>query len=353
MTTMPDSTFKYVVEGIFMTTVSIFGLVCNSLSIYILHDKNVKLKRDFVQPLCAMSVYDNLFLICAFFLFSLPQLSDKFGRETFTYTAPYLYPITNTFMTCSSYMTVAVAVNRCLGIVSANSGRSIPRIKNGYIQAFIVLLVSVSVNIPRWLEFSCCNYRTVMSNITDEETGIVSTVNSTRVLPIINPIRNNYKYIRDYTLISSNVLTLLLPMIFMLISAVVIYNEMSKTSNVTCGVFSDAEEAAIRKRYQRVTFMLIGIIILFIVCRVGELAIATYELIMIVQYEERQNFPEYIRAIVSINNLLLVCNSSMNFVIYCKDVFFRQCLLRLAHALRGKKQSTTANRTEAIVMTNV
>ena len=49
-------TFNYVVKGICMTAVLIFGLVCNSLSIYILHDKDVKLKRDFVEPLCAMSV---------------------------------------------------------------------------------------------------------------------------------------------------------------------------------------------------------------------------------------------------------------------------------------------------------
>ena len=68
-------TFKYVVEGILMPTVTLFGLLGNSLSIYILHNKEVKLKRDFVEVLCSMSAYDNLFLIGAFFLFSLPQLS--------------------------------------------------------------------------------------------------------------------------------------------------------------------------------------------------------------------------------------------------------------------------------------
>ena len=68
-------TFKFVVEGILMPTVTLFGLLGNSLSIYILHNKDVKLKRDFVEVLCSMSAYDNLFLIGAFFLFSLPQLS--------------------------------------------------------------------------------------------------------------------------------------------------------------------------------------------------------------------------------------------------------------------------------------
>ena len=58
-----------------MTIFSLFGLLGNSLSIYVLHHKEVKLKKDFVEVLVSMSAYDNLFLIGAFFLFSLPQLS--------------------------------------------------------------------------------------------------------------------------------------------------------------------------------------------------------------------------------------------------------------------------------------
>lgn len=231
---MSEWTFKYVVEGICMTTVSIFGILCNSLSIYILHDKDVKLKQDFVEHLCSMSVYDILFLLCAFFLFSLPELSEDFRLYQFYYIAPYLYPMTNTLKTCSTYMVVAVPVNRCLGIVSINSGRLIPRIKNGYMQAFIGLVVSSCVNAPRWLEFSCYNYQTLMLNITDKATGKVSNHNTTLVLPILNPIRDNYEYIRDYTLIASNSLTLLFPMMFMSISALIIYHGENFKSCMRC-----------------------------------------------------------------------------------------------------------------------
>ena len=247
--------------------------------------------------------------------------SVSFQTQQFYYIAPYLYPITNTLMTCSSYMTVAVAVNRYLDIISTT--RTLPRLNNGYKQALIVFVAAAAVNAPRWLEFSCCKFETVSTNVTDEETGEVSIVNSTVVYPILNPIRNKYEYIRDYTLISCNVLTLLLPMILMLISSVLIYHEMAKATRATGGVFSDAQEAARRRRNRSVTLMLFGIIVLFITCRVGEFAISMYELFMMVRNGERKDFPEYIRAIVSINNLLLVCNSSLNFAIYCKDVLFR------------------------------
>ena len=73
--------FKYVVEGILMTIVALFGLLGNTLSIYILHHREVKLKQDFVEVLCSMSAYDNLFLIGAFILYSLPQLSGMINKH--------------------------------------------------------------------------------------------------------------------------------------------------------------------------------------------------------------------------------------------------------------------------------
>ena len=51
-------------------------------------------------------------LVCTFFLFSVPALSRAYRAAVFPYTVPYLYPVTNTFMTCSVYMTAAVGVNR-------------------------------------------------------------------------------------------------------------------------------------------------------------------------------------------------------------------------------------------------
>ena len=72
------STYKYLVEGFFMPAFSIFGLLGNSLSVYILGQREVKLKRDFVEILCALATFDNLLLICTFFLFSLPALSKDY-----------------------------------------------------------------------------------------------------------------------------------------------------------------------------------------------------------------------------------------------------------------------------------
>lgn len=44
--------FQFAVEGFVMPLVSTFGLVGNGLSVYVLRQKEVKLKHDFVQASC-------------------------------------------------------------------------------------------------------------------------------------------------------------------------------------------------------------------------------------------------------------------------------------------------------------
>ena len=334
-------TFKYAIEGIFMTTVLIFGLIGNSLSIYILRDKEVRLQQILIEVLCSLSVFDNLFLVGAFLLFSLPHLCTPYAEYDFQLIAPYLYPITNTLLTCSSYMTVAVAVNRYILVKQLNSPETKKYFCNGYYQAVVVLLTAICVNIPRWFEFSCCKTKVINSDIANElSDGLIKT-NTTKIYSVINPIRDQYEYIRDYTLISSNVLTLLLPMILMAIFSGLVYLEMRKSSAFFTRPLDDGELDGQEKRNNSLTFMLIGIIILFIICRIGELGISVFELIMIIREGNRKAFPDYIRAMISINTLLLVCNSSFNFIIYNRDALFRKCFLRLyylmASALRKKE----------------
>lgn len=76
---IPESKmFKYIVEGWLMPSVSLFGLAGNFLSMYILHHREVKLKKEFVDVLCMLATFDNLLLIATFFLFSLPTLSSTY-----------------------------------------------------------------------------------------------------------------------------------------------------------------------------------------------------------------------------------------------------------------------------------
>jgi len=56
-------TYKFVVEVFLMPAVSLLGLAGNSLSFYVLRQREVKLRKDFVDILCALAAYDCLLLV--------------------------------------------------------------------------------------------------------------------------------------------------------------------------------------------------------------------------------------------------------------------------------------------------
>ena len=132
--------------------------------------------------------------------------------QVFPYTVPYLYPLTNIFMTSSGYMTAAVAVNRYLDIKGAQKNK---RLKNGYVQASIVLLVSACINIPRWLEFEYKEEQIPVRNLTIN--GSVVTIFENQISAFPTKLRESNDYVRDYTLISATVLIVILPTLIMLI----------------------------------------------------------------------------------------------------------------------------------------
>ena len=84
------TTFKYVVEGWLMPSVSLFGIIGNFVSMHILHNREVKLKKDYVDVLCMLATFDNLLLMSTFFLFSLPTLSITYLAEVST-LAKYIF----------------------------------------------------------------------------------------------------------------------------------------------------------------------------------------------------------------------------------------------------------------------
>lgn len=60
-------------------------------------------------------------------------------------------------------MTAAVGVNRYLDIIDFS-----PRVRNGFVQAAIVLVLATVVNVPRWLEFEFVHSYNAVSDAISE-----------------------------------------------------------------------------------------------------------------------------------------------------------------------------------------
>ena len=150
-------------------------------------------------------------------------------------------------------------------------------------------------------------------------------------------LRMDPAYIRDYILISSSVLMVFAPSLCMGVTTLLIYRAMSRALPTQGGALaSSGWEQSRRRRNRAVTLMLIKIMLVFIVCHVGEVFLSLYEMLNSgllaggggsdddeEEEEAHEEFPEWIKNIITLNHLLLVANSSMNFIIYCGDIVFR------------------------------
>ncbi len=106
----------------------------------------------------------------------------------------------------------------------------------------------------------------------------------------------------------------------MTFSSYLIYLKMKANANALS--FNTSQERARRRRNRNITLVLVGIIVLYLVCHIGEVAISIYEL-TIVWDGDRSTFSDWASNMIIVNHLLIVINSSLNFAIYCKDVVFR------------------------------
>ena len=71
-----------------------------------------------------------------------------------------------------------------------------------------------------------------------------------------------------------------------------------------------------------ITWLLIGIVVVNVVCHTGEIFLSVYEMLDLLD-GRREQFPAWARNMITVNHLLVVVNSSINFIIYCGDIMFR------------------------------
>ena len=98
------------------------------------------------------------------------------------------------------------------GVIGGHAGKRL----NGYLQATLVLALSAAINVPRWLEFEH-GFKIETINKIDNQTGEIMEFNISTLNVGATSLRKDENYIRDYTLISSTVLIVILPTLIMLV----------------------------------------------------------------------------------------------------------------------------------------
>ncbi|CAB4061007.1 unnamed protein product [Lepeophtheirus salmonis] len=239
-------------------------------------------------------------------MFSLRNLSSWYDSKIFPYVAPYLLPATNTLMTCSVYSTVAVALNR---FIEMSPNLSMPKsCEKGSFQNSFILIFSIIFNFSRWFELQTAfDYEERNSTFPN---GSIYFFNESIIQVQPTLLRRNQTYFRIYSFGINMMIMIVFPVLIMSYSSYTIYHKMAETSMNLLS--SDRNQARLRR---------------------NQIVISIYEtFLMLFSGDTKQEFAPWAKGLIVINTLLVVINCSCNFVFYCGDVVFRECLSTISQS---------------------
>ena len=191
-------------------------------------------------------------------------------------------------------------------------------LNSGVAQSLTVFLWANIINLPRWFD-----YKVVDHNI-----------KHTR-------LRDNDNYNFYYLGIVTPMCFLAIPLAIMVISTILMLRQLrAVTTRMSIREIQRNQE----KRNRSISILLIGIIILFVVCHFPTVILSCYHRM----HHEGDNEvfeKDWVKILNVIKHTLAVTNSSLNFAIYCKDMLFRQCAMKIYNMFFKCPLSPTDNTT--------
>lgn len=146
------ATILFWIEGVGVASVGVLGLCVNLFAIWKLSfGLRNKERHAFHHLLLSLSICDLTHVLLTFTCFSLPQLSNAYRSKVLFYMLPFVIPLAQMSLSCSSFTTVALTVERYISICKPFLRYRFD-IKSWY---YIVIVVTFSViyNTPRFFEW--------------------------------------------------------------------------------------------------------------------------------------------------------------------------------------------------------
>ena len=314
---VPCGLFFIIIYGPLYIVVCIFGLIGNSLSFAVLHRYSRSNVATFL--LKALAVSDNMFLVTALFVQTLTAMLMSFGKEEvlepiYPYIQTYVWTVTHMIQMGTVWMMVLIATNRYIAVCKPLHAPRLCTKRNVKVQILVMTVCIIAYNIPRFFE-----YKYVSVNVTTAE-------NITEVQKQNIGLQSKVIYNILYENVSYCLFVFLIPLIVLVVLNVHLVRELKAAQKsreaLTCRTSTEENN---------ITLVMIVIILVFIVCQTP--SALNQILYYIVDEKERETCSHYMKYF-HICNLLILTNSSMNFVIYC--VFRRQFQQDLWLLFRGK-----------------
>lgn len=322
-------TLSYVLLKYVSPAICIFGILGNVLTLLILTRRTLQksmqsMERSSNYGLAALSVSDILFCITvlpkAFIHTTKIHSSINFSLVYTVYGAA----VVNIFITSSTLLTVATAMQRYLAICYPIKARMVIDFKRIKITILCVFIVSILLNLPRFWK--------------DKITEVPCTATYFRGLCSQDNDNNNYLYIRrnSYLKLKTNaqaknaymivhfILSVAIPLILLTFCNTNLIRALRNSSNLRRHHSNRKREPKCMESTHRITLTFVVIIILFfILVTPAEITNFVREF----KHTVRSHNLYLYKFIIDLVNTLQKVNFAFNFVLYCViNVHFRKTM---------------------------
>ncbi len=335
-------------EGVLVPVAGSVGVLGNVLSILVLKGKDLDMTASFVNLLCALCVFDSLFIVAVNLFYTLPLHSEFYERELIPYLTPILLPLIHIVLTGSVYSVVAVAVER-YWIICDPFNRGVGHHAHQTGKRFILILVIFSAlyNVNKFFEVSVGS-AVFEEEVWNETLSTHQIQNVSRSVVVITNLRKDPNYLRAIIILNFIVMVVL-PLLILSVCHILTFRKIRENTQRHNAISSH------QKRDDAMAMLFFIIILFFVVCHSGKFVLNFYEISQLFYDEEDKKWPLWAFLLTRINHFLLVINSSVNFFIYCfRDAKFRGsliALLGLKRLLARAESSSDGRRHERTVTT--
>lgn len=303
---------RFVVQRIVSLIIVVFGIAGNLMSIAVLTRRSMKSSTN--RYLCALAVFDALYLVFA--LSMTVQHYDVFRRQPWYihYCYPYGRSLTDICSNTAVWLTLTFTIERYIGVCYPMKGKvwCTPRRAQGVVA--VVCFVALLVTLPVFFEFR-------VEEMTDQW-------NNTRLITKTTEFGRTASYQIGYFYANQIFFTFLPLLLLFAFNSFLIRAVMHATRNrrrmtlgdLTTPAATNSLHSSQQERHQRdqqrITVMLIVVVVVFVVCQLPQ-AVQTLCRIYLQRADLMGGREERILKITgNYFNLLVMINSSINFVLY-------------------------------------
>ena len=276
------------INGVILYPIICFpGIIGNIITLIVLSMKNMQTSTNvFLSALAVADITKLTNDILYFFVLLLMKIDKDSAHSAYVHIYPQAHFIFSFSLCVSSWLTVAVAIERFILVCFPTKAKFICTRTRAIVTCIIVYVVMICVSLP-------CAFRYKSIQVYDNETN--TTSRDIEVTALWSD--NNFVTIYTWVL---NCLRCNIPLIILIILN-------------TCIICSMRKARAKKKnsRRNRVTFMMITIIMFFLVFTTPDAIMSTF---LKYGYHEANN---YVKGIREFSDTLLTVNAAVNFVIYC------------------------------------